>query len=83
VSVDESSAEVTISVDEGHLAVIDEVAERLREAGMSVDDVLSEIGVITGRISEAEADGLADVEGVADVERSHGFQLAPPDSDIQ
>ena len=82
-SGDEQSAEVTVSVDDEHLGDVDGVAERLREAGLSVDALLAEIGVITGRIEESRADALRDVEGVADVERSREFQLPPPDSEIQ
>jgi hypothetical protein len=82
-SSDEHSAEVTISVDDEHVGNLDEVAQRLREAGLSVGELLAEIGIITGRIAESRADDLEKVEGVAHVERGREYQLAPPDSEIQ
>jgi hypothetical protein len=82
-SVEDQSFEVTIAVDDRHVGDLDAVASRLREAGLSVENVLAEIGVITGRTDEEHAASLADVEGVAHVERSREYQLAPPDSEIQ
>jgi hypothetical protein len=82
-SVEDQSFEVTIAVDDRHVGDLDAVASRLREAGLSVENVLAEIGVITGRTDEEHAAALEDVEGVAHVERSREYQLAPPDSEIQ
>lgn len=80
---DEQAAEVTISVDDDHVGTLDAVAERLRAVGLSVDELLAEIGIITGRIAESRAGDLETVEGVAHVERSRSYQLPPPESDIQ
>lgn len=82
-SVEDQSFEVTIAVDDDHVGDLDAVARRLREAGLSVENVLAEIGIITGRIDGSRAANLEDVEGVAQVERSREYQLAPPDSEIQ
>ena len=79
----DQSFEVTVAVDDDHVGDLDAVASRLREAGLSVENVLAEIGMITGRTDEAHAAGLQDVEGVAHVERSREYQLAPPDSEVQ
>ncbi len=75
--------DVTVSVDDEHVADVREVADRLREAGLSINELFEELGVITGQIDESRADTLKNVEGVASVERSRDYQLAPPDSDIQ
>jgi len=80
---EDARAEVTISVDDDYLADFRGVAERLREAGLSIEDLLEELGVITGRIDESKAQELEGIEGVAHVERSRDYQLAPPDSEIQ
>jgi DNA-binding ferritin-like protein len=82
-SSEEQSAEVSISVDDEYVGDLDEVAERLRALGLSVDELLSEIGIITGHIAESQADDLETVEGVAHVERSREYQLPAPDSEIQ
>jgi hypothetical protein len=82
-SGDEQVAEVTISVDEDHVGTLDAVAERLRAVGLSVDELLVEIGIITGRIAESRAEDLEGVEGVSRVERSRTYQLPPPESGIQ
>jgi hypothetical protein len=80
---DEQAAEVTISVDDDHAGALDAVAERLRAVGLSVDELLAEIGIITGRIAESRAGDLEAVEGVARVERSRSYQLPPPEAEIQ
>ena len=82
-SSDEQSAEVTISVDDDHVRDLDGVAERLREVGLSVDELLAEIGVIVGRIDASQAERLRDVEGVASVEPSRSYQLPPPEHEVQ
>ncbi len=61
----------------------DAVAEKLRAAGMNVDQVLSAAGIITGSVAAGMRTGLADVPGVASVEAEHTFQIAPPDAEIQ
>ena len=82
-SSEEQAAEVTIAVDDDHVGNLDEVAERLRAVGMAVDELLGEIGIITGRIAESRKEELESVEGVSHVERSREYRLPPPDSEIQ
>ncbi|MBD1843929.1 ketohydroxyglutarate aldolase [Cyanobacteria bacterium FACHB-63] len=60
-----------------------EVAERLQSAGLQIDQWLVEIGVITGSIAAEKMSSLAQIEGVASVESSQDYQIAPPDSGIQ
>lgn len=76
-------ADIVVSVDEDHLADVGAVAERLQRAGLTVDETLADIGVITGSVDPARTAELEAVEGVAHVERSREFQLPPPDSDVQ
>jgi len=74
---------IVVSVDDDHLDGMDEVAAGVREAGMRVADVLDTVGMITGMAHPESLDVLGSVPGVARVERQHGYQLAPPDSDVQ
>ena len=74
---------VTVTVDEAHADTIDEVAARLRDAGMTIDRVLGAIGVITGSVAASRLHLVEAVEGVASVEEQTGFSLPPPDSDTQ
>jgi hypothetical protein len=59
------------------------VAEQLRAAGMTVDQVLRAAGVITGSVGGQMRAALADVPGVVAVEAQQTFGIAPPGSGIQ
>jgi hypothetical protein len=75
---------VTVTVADAHVARIDDLAGRLREAGMEVDGVLGAIGVITGSLpAEQPLASIARLPGVAAVERQQAFKIAPPDADVQ
>ena len=75
--------DVTVTVADSHASDIDEVAGRLRDAGMQVDQVLGTLGVITGSIDATRIAALEQLDGVAAVEEQTGFQIAPPDADVQ
>lgn len=62
---------------------IDELAARLRAAGMEVDQVLPTLGVITGSVTSSQRTSIERTAGVAAVEDETPFQIAPPDSSIQ
>jgi hypothetical protein len=79
----EPQVALTVSVDDEHLDRLENVADRLREAGMQVDRALPTIGTITGAVAASKLPALRAVEGVADVEESREYQLPPPDSPIQ
>jgi hypothetical protein len=74
---------VSVAVDEAHLDHIFEVAQNLRETGMSVDRVMDRVGVIVGSCEEGKLDALARVEGVDSVEPEREIQIPPPDSNLQ
>ena len=59
------------------------VAEQLRAAGMTVEQVLSAVGIITGSVDAERRASLAAVPGVVSVEIDRPIQLAPPDAEIQ
>ena len=74
---------VTVTVHDDQLPCIDELADRLRDAGMRVDQVLHPVGVITGSVPSAQRVMIETVPGVAAVEDETTFQLPPPDAEIQ
>lgn len=77
------STRITVTIDDDHLARADEVAAQLRAAGMTVEQVLGTVGIITGSVGSAERASLSSVPGVAAVEVERSFQIAPPDAEIQ
>ena len=77
---------LSFSVSEDHLDRTAEVAERLRERGLQVDQVLDQVGVITGSVDDAGHPDLAEfrtVEGVEGVEAGGEFQLPEPGNATQ
>ncbi|MDJ0349107.1 hypothetical protein [Cryobacterium sp. PH29-G1] len=74
---------VSIVVDDSHTAGIVDVAARLRAAGMSVENVLDTVGIITGSVSEQQLGALGRVEGVESVDRDRQVHLPPPEDDVQ
>lgn len=74
---------ITVTVHDDHLERIEELADKLRAAGMQVDQVLPAVGAITGSATESARPVIAALPGVAAVEDEHRFRAPPPDSDIQ
>ncbi|MDQ3763106.1 MAG: hypothetical protein M3460_16110 [Actinomycetota bacterium] len=80
---------ITVTVHDDRLPHIDELADRLRAAGMQVDQVLQPVGVITGSVPGPRRDiieTLAVIEtlpGVVAVEDETAFQIPPPDAEVQ
>ena len=72
---------VIVSVDDEHVDAIDEVADRLRERGMQVDQVLASVGIVTGSVQDVPA--LDAVPGVMSVDREEVIDIGPPDGEIQ
>jgi len=61
---------------------VSDVKKRLAEAGFSVDQVLHEIGSITGTASDDVIKKVRSVDGVADVSPDHPIDIGPPDSPV-
>lgn len=74
---------ITVAVDDEHVGTIDEVVVRLRAAGMSVDQVLRPVGLITGSVEAQVREVLGRLSGVASVEPQRHVQLPPPEAGIQ
>ena len=78
----EGMVDVVVSVDDEHRQAMSAVTERLREAGMEIDESMEAIGAVAGRITSEQLEELDHIDGVAHVERSGTFQVPPPDSDV-
>lgn len=68
---------ITISSDQS----IKDIATRLRAEGLTIKDVLEEIGCITGSADTATADRLKKIEGVIDIAPDMQIELGPPGSE--
>jgi hypothetical protein len=75
--------QLTVAVDDDHVAAISDVAAALQGKGMVVDQVLEAVGVIIGSAPDVDRAELAAVEGVVSVEGGTRFQLPPPDAPVQ
>jgi hypothetical protein len=74
---------VIVTVGARHLGQVDRVARDLRQAGMTVDQVLSASGIITGTVEPHRAAGLDGVAGVDSVEPDTDARIPPPDADVR
>jgi hypothetical protein len=74
---------ITVTVDDDHLSHVDDLARRLRAAGMQVDHVLRPVGVIIGSIGRGQRDSIRQVPGVAAVDGETSIHIAPPEADVQ
>jgi hypothetical protein len=62
---------------------LSDVKKKLAESGFAVDQVLDEIGVITGTASDDDIERLRSVSGVADVSPDEQVDIGPPDAPVQ
>ena len=74
---------VIVTVDDAHLGRVGEVAASLRELGLLVEQVLDEVGVITGQLPAGRPLAVLQVDGVTAVEPAGRVQLPPPDAPVQ
>jgi hypothetical protein len=77
-----SDEQVVVSVTDDQVGDMSTVVEALRHAGLRVDEVLESVGVVTGTVDGDALGSLSTVPGVAEVERSHVFEVPPPDSPV-
>ena len=74
---------VNVSIAEDYRNRFPEVIDRVKKAGLNVEEELEEIGVVTGSIDPARLADLERVEGVAAAEVGRQIRIAPPESEIQ
>jgi hypothetical protein len=70
-----------VVLDDAHISQTEKLSRTAAGAGLDVESVIPEIGVIYGSGDESLIDTLSRVEGVQDVDREAAFQL-PPMSEI-
>ncbi|BBI61391.1 hypothetical protein [Vreelandella sulfidaeris] len=68
---------ITISGDQS----INDIATRLSAEGLTIRDVLEEIGCITGSADDATAERLKKVNGVVDISPDRQIDIGPPGAD--
>jgi hypothetical protein len=61
---------------------IGDVKKKLTKAGFSVDQVLGEIGSITGTASDDVVKRVRSLDGVVDVSPDHEIDIGPPDEPV-
>lgn len=66
-----------VVVDEDHISQTEKLSRTAALAGLDVESVIPEIGVIYGSGEESLIDTLSQVEGVQNVDRESAFQLPP------
>lgn len=62
---------------------LSDVKKKLTESGFKVDQVMDEIGIITGTSSDDDVEKLRKVAGVADISPDEQVDIGPPDAPIQ
>jgi hypothetical protein len=75
--------QVSVSVDDTHIAQIEQVSKQLQSSGLVVEQTLPSIGIISGLIEPDQLPHLSQIEGVQSVEPEQTYQLAPPNSPVQ
>nr|WP_298965499.1 hypothetical protein [uncultured Halomonas sp.] len=68
---------ITISSDQP----IQDMAARLSDEGLSIKDILEEIGCITGSADDVTAERLKHVQGVVDIAPDMQLDIGPPNVD--
>lgn len=74
---------ITVTVAEPDRVQITNVAQRLRSAGMEIDQVLEALGMITGTVPAGKMAALAVLDGVASVDEELRYQLPDPGDEVQ
>lgn len=68
---------ITISDDQS----INDIATRLSDEGLTIREVLEEIGCITGSADDATVERLKKVKGVLDIAPDRQIDIGPPGSE--
>src|SRR4051812_9474325 len=77
---------LVVSVKDDHLDQIDEIAKKLEKEGYQIEHVMKMTGGIALQGSgdpEENSERIKKISGVDAVERSVGYQIKPPESEIQ
>jgi hypothetical protein len=83
IAVAGTRASVLVSIDDEHASDLLEMAKRVSDVGMDVEDTMDLLGTLSGTIEPQKIEAIRAVEGVSDVELARSYQLPPPESPIQ
>ncbi len=75
--------DVIVLIDDNHLEDFSKVVKLAEEKGLKITQQMQEIGILTGSIDKKDLESIEKIKGVANIEISKKFQIAPPDEDIQ
>jgi hypothetical protein len=64
-----------ISIDDDYS--LPKVAQKLQSAGLTIEEMMAQLGIITGSCELAKLEALSDVKGVSYIEAERSYQLAP------
>ncbi len=78
-----SHVEVVVTATENCLSDLQPLVSRLKDKGLKVSEVMQNLGIISGKVAEADLLLLNSVAGVAAVEVGGTVQVSPPQSDLQ
>jgi fructose-1,6-bisphosphatase/sedoheptulose 1,7-bisphosphatase-like protein len=78
-----SEDNVIVLIDDSYRDRFAEVVDRAKAAGLRIDQLLQDSGVVTGSISAGKRRDLEQIQGIAAVETQRDIQIPPPKSDIQ
>jgi hypothetical protein len=78
-----SPIKISVSIHDENLSEIERISQNLQSHGVTIEQTLLSIGMITGSIEPHLVDNLYQIQGVKQVERQESYQLDPPDSDVQ
>ncbi len=78
-----SEVNLSVLVNDDYSDRILEVVAALQAGGMKVEQLMEQIGVITGSIDSTKVAEIERIEGVSAVELAQRYQLKPPSSEIQ
>ncbi len=83
VSKMHETVNVIVTIGEEYKDNLVPVTEELTKCGMSISQVMSNIGVVAGSIANENIHIVKQIQGVMQVEEDRAYQIAPPDSVIQ
>ena len=73
---------LTIAVTDQHMGHILEVAQHLQAVGFRVEQIMDEVGIITGFCDDCQMGAVKNVEGVDSVEADNDVWISPPNAPL-
>lgn len=68
-----SKVEVIVKIEDAQAAKISEIAAQCKAAGMSIDQQMSAVGMITGAVEQSSIKKIEQIKGVSYVEESRAI----------